>query len=284
MKPPPFEYHRAYSALEASRMLGELGEDAKLIAGGQSLVPMMNFRLAHPSALVDINTVEGLDYIRREGDVLAVGALTRHRTLEISRDTAVHDGFGVLPRAARWIGHHPIRTRGTVGGSIAHADAAAEWCMLARLFEAEIRLVSVRGERLAPVHTWFQGFLTNAAEPDEVVTEVRFRNPRRFGALTEYAQRAGDFAAAAVSTAFDVVGGRVAGLGLVLGGVSAEPLVVLEVAELAEGEPPGDALFRRIADAAAAAAGTDDYRRHLVTTLTQRALEEAHPVKETIRG
>ncbi|GAA1138919.1 FAD binding domain-containing protein [Nocardioides aquiterrae] len=284
MKPPPFEFHRAHSALEASRLLAELGENAKLIAGGQSLVPMMNFRLAHPAALVDINALSDLDYIRREGDVLAVGALTRHRTVETSRDAAVHDGFGVLPRAARWIGHRPIRTRGTVGGSLAHADGAAEWCMLARLFDAQIRLLSTRGERLASIDTWFQGFLGNDAEPDEVVTEVRFRRPRAFGALSEFAQRAGDFAAAAAAVAFDLEQGRVTRLGLVLGGVSTEPLLVEEAAELADGESPSDSLFRRVAEVAVAAADTDTYRRHLISTLVQRALREALAAEETSRG
>lgn len=284
MKPPPFEFHRAYSALEASRLLAELGADAKLIAGGQSLVPMMNFRLAHPTALVDLNAIGELDYIRRDGDVLAVGALTRHATVETSDDALVHDGFSLLPRAARWIGHYPIRTRGTLGGSIAHADGAAEWCMLARLFEAEIRLVSSRGERLASIDTWFQGFLGNTAEPDEVITEVRFRRPRAFGALTEFAQRSGDFATAAAAVAFDLEHGRVTGLGLVLGGVSTEPVVVSDATGLAEGEAPGDGLFRRIAEAAEVVAGADHYRRHLVSTLVQRALRDAHAAEETSHG
>jgi carbon-monoxide dehydrogenase medium subunit len=284
VKPPPFEYHRAYTALEASRLLAELGENAKLIAGGQSLVPMMNFRLAHPTALVDINTIGDLDYIRRDGDVLAVGALTRHVTLETSADATVQDGFGLLPRAARWIGHYPIRTRGTVGGSIAHADGAAEWCMLARLFEAEIRLVSSRGERLASIDTWFQGFLSNGAEPDEVVTEIRFRRPRAFGAMTEFALRSGDFATAAAAVAFDLQNGRVTGLGLVLGGVSTEPVVVDDGAGLAEGEVPSDRLFLRIAEAAEVVAGVDPYRRHLVSTLVQRALRDAYAAEEIGRG
>jgi len=104
MKPPPFEYHRAFSAQEAVVTLAELGEDAKILAGGQSLTPMMNFRLARPSALVDINNVAELDYIRRDGDVLRVGALTRHRTIELATGPEITDGFAVLPKAARWIG------------------------------------------------------------------------------------------------------------------------------------------------------------------------------------
>jgi DNA-binding GntR family transcriptional regulator len=138
VKPPSSECHRAYSARDAAELLSELGDEAKIIAGGQSLTPMMNFRLVHPTALVDVNHIPDLDYVRRTGDTLRVGALTRHRTLEMSRDPQAHDGFGLLPRAERWIGHCPIRTRGTLGGSIAHADATAEWCLLAALFDAEV--------------------------------------------------------------------------------------------------------------------------------------------------
>jgi carbon-monoxide dehydrogenase medium subunit len=275
VKPPPFEYHRAYSALEAAQLLSELGDDAKIIAGGQSLTPMMNFRLAHPTALVDVNHIPDLDYVRRTGDTLRVGALTRHRTLEMSRDPRVHDGFGLLPRAARWIGHYPIRTRGTLGGSIAHADATAEWCLLAALFDAEVQLVSTRGERVVAIDSWFQGFLGNGAEADEVVTEVRFNRPRRHGALTEFSRRAGDFAVAAAAVAFDLRDGVLHDVGVVLGGVASKPLRVPAAESLAEGLRPSPEALEPVAEAAAAAAETDDYHRHLIRTLVQRAFAEA---------
>ena len=145
MKPAPFAYHRAHSVAEAVALLAELGEEAKILAGGLSLVPMMNFRLARPSAVVDVSRIDGLSYLRAdagEADAggLRIGALTTHRTVETSRDPAVLNGFGVLPRSARWIGHYPIRSRGTFGGSIAHADPASEWCLLTVLLAARIVL------------------------------------------------------------------------------------------------------------------------------------------------
>src|ERR1700749_2787049 len=140
VKPAPFSYYRTRSVPETVARLAELGDGAKILAGGQSLVPMMNFRLARPGALGDGPRIPGLDYLRAGPDGLHVGALTRHRTIELCRDPAVLDGFAVLPAAARWIGHYPIRARGTLGGSIAHADPAAEWCLLAVLLGADIQL------------------------------------------------------------------------------------------------------------------------------------------------
>jgi carbon-monoxide dehydrogenase medium subunit len=282
VKPAGFEYHRAYSPPEIVEMLTALGEDAKILAGGQSLVPMMNFRLAHPSALVDINAVPGLDQVTREGDVLRVGALTRHRALETDTSAGVQDGFGLLPRAARWIGHYPVRSRGTVGGSIAHADPTAEWCLLARLFDAEIVVLGATGTRSIPSAEWFGGFLTTAAEPTEVVVETRFARPRRHGALQEYARRQGDFAVVAAAVAFDVVEGRCTDVSIVLGGVDSVPLRVPQAEAVVEGAPPGTTTWAEAARAAASAVspsgdlhGDPAYRRHLVQTLTARALAEA---------
>lgn len=282
MKPAPFEYHRAWTADEVVQTLTELGEDAKVIAGGQSLAPMMNFRLARPSALVDINTVTGLDYIEREGDELKVGALTRHRAVEINRDAGVLDGFGLLPRAARWIGHYPIRCRGTVGGSIAHSDPTAEWCLLARLYDAAIVVLGPDGTRSVPAQDWFTGFLTTSGAYNEMVVETRFARPRSHGALTEYARRRGDFAIAAVGVAFDVVDGRFSDVGIVLGGVASEPLRATEAEQLLEGAPAQEDSWDAAARSAAAGInppsdlnGDADYRRRLVDTLTRRAFAEA---------
>src|SRR5215471_12574163 len=136
LKPASFAFHRASSVPEAVALLGDLGDEAKILAGGLSLVPMMNLRLARPSALVDVTRIPGLSYLRPAADGLHIGALTSHRAIEMTRDPAVVAGYGVLPRSARWIGHYPIRARGTFGGSIAHADPASEWCLLALLLEA----------------------------------------------------------------------------------------------------------------------------------------------------
>src|SRR5262249_25578205 len=140
LKPASFAYHRAGSVPEAIALLAELGDEAKILAGGLSLVPLMNFRLAPPSAPVDLTPIPGLAYLRTNGAGLRIGALTTHRAIETTTDPAVLQNFGVLPRAARWIGHYPIRARGTFGGSIAHADPASEWCLLAVLLGAQVVL------------------------------------------------------------------------------------------------------------------------------------------------
>ncbi len=282
MKPPPFEYHRAFSAQEAVATLAELGEDAKILAGGQSLTPMMNFRLARPSALVDINNVAELDYVRRDGDVLRVGALTRHRTIELATGPDITDGFAVLPKAARWIGHYPIRTRGTIGGSIAHADPSAEWCLLARMFDAVIVVLGPDGSREIPAAEWFQGFLSTVCALDELVTEIVFPRPRRHAALTEFAQRQGDFGIAAAAVALEVTDGVCSDVSVVLGGVSGEPFRIPEIEEALAGEPAtastwasAGRMAAELATPSSDAHGSAAYRKHLVGTLTARAFGEA---------
>ena len=204
MKPAPFSYYRTRSVPETVARLAELGDGAKILAGGQSLVPMMNFRLARPAALVDVTRIPGLEYLRAGPDGLRIGALTRHRTVELCRDPAVLDGFGVLPRSARWIGHYPIRARGTFGGSIAHADPAAEWCLLAVLLGANVVLSGPSGMRTVPASEFFEGFYTTTAEPDEMLTELHFPRPARRAALTEFSQRQGDFAVVAAAVSVDL--------------------------------------------------------------------------------
>jgi aerobic carbon-monoxide dehydrogenase medium subunit len=281
VKPASFAYHRAGSVPEAVALLGELGDEAKILAGGLSLVPMMNFRLARPSALVDITRIPGLDYVTAGPDGLRVGALTRHRTIELCQDPAVLDGFGVLPRSARWIGHYPIRARGTLGGSIAHADPAAEWCLLAVLLNARIQLTGPSGQRTVPVQEFFEGFYTTTAEPDEMITEIHFPVPARRAALTEFAQRQGDFAVVAAAVSIDPGGhGTCRSLRVVLGGVGPLPHIV-DTSALA-GQPATAATWRAAGELAAAQIdppadghGTGGYRKRLAATLTERALAEA---------
>ena len=290
MKPAPFTYHVAHDVAEAVALLTELGEDAKVLAGGQSLVPMMNLRLARPSALVDITRIPGLDYLRAGPDGLHVGALTRHRTVETAQDPAVLAGFGVLQRSARWIGHYPIRSRGTFGGSIAHGDSTAEWCILAVLLGAQIVLAGPGGQRQVGAGDFFEGFFTIAAEPEEVITEVWFPAPAPHAALTEFAPRQGDFATVAAAVSVDL-GNAAAADGrpgaavlrrarIVLGGVSPAPFVV-DATSLA-GQPAAPATWREAGELAAAQIDPPDdesgdarYRRRLSATLVSRALAEA---------
>jgi carbon-monoxide dehydrogenase medium subunit len=282
MKPAPFRYYRARSADEAVSLLAELGDDAKLIAGGQSLVAMMNFRLARPAALVDIGRLAELRYVRVHDGELRIGALALHRDLEQLTGPSLLAGFGMLPRAARYIGHYAIRAAGTFGGSIAHADPAAEWCMAALLFDAQIVAHGPGGDRVIPAASFFKGFLETALHPDEMIIEVRLPAPRPGAAISEFARRHGDFAIVAVAAAVDSEDGACRDARVVLGGVAgtvqravgaeaaligsgldADAIAAAAERAAAETDPPGDIH------------GSAEYRRHLVQVLTARAIGEA---------
>jgi carbon-monoxide dehydrogenase medium subunit len=282
VKPAPFAYRRAEDLDHALELLGEHGDEAKVVAGGQSLVAVMNLRLSRPSMLVDIDRVPGLAYVLPTEGHLRVGALTRHRHVE--QYPGVLDGFELLPRAARHIGHLPIRTRGTFGGSIAHADPAAEWVLLAVLLDAQVVLRSRAGERVVDARDFFHGFFMTAAAPDELVTEVRFPRPAHRSAITEFARRHGDFAVVSAAVALDVDdAGRVCRPAIALGGVASVPLRLPSAEAMLDGEPPREKLLDEVARVAAAAFddppadqnGDAHYRRHLARTLVRRALEEA---------
>ncbi len=292
MKPAPFAYHRAHSVGEAVALLAELGDEAKILAGGLSLVPMMNFRLARPAALIDVTRIEGLSYLRpdpagpgSQGGGLRIGALTTHRAVETSRDPAVLSGFGVLPRSARWIGHYPIRSRGTFGGSIAHADPASEWCLLAVLLGAQVILTGPRGRRAVPAAGFFLGYYTTAASPDEMITELSFPQVAPGAVLTEFAQRQGDFAIVAAAVSADISGGVCRSARVVLGGVGPRPVQVN--ADALAGQPASASTWQAMGEHAASQIdppedthGSAEYRRRLTATLVSRALAEASEVIE----
>jgi aerobic carbon-monoxide dehydrogenase medium subunit len=282
VKPAAFDYHRVDRVEDALDRLAELGEDAKVLAGGQSLVAMMNFRLVRPPALVDITRIPDLDYVARDGDVLRIGALTSHREIELLRDPDLVGGYELLPWAARWVGHYPIRARGTFGGSVAHADPAAEWCLLALLLDATIVATGPEGEREIPAADFFLGFFTTALEPGELLTEVRFPRPRQRAALHEFARRHGDFAIVAVAVAVDVDGDKLADVRVVIGGVDEVPLRIEAAEQALEGAAPGAEAFAEAGRAAAAAVdpssdvhGSARYRKDLTDVLVRRALAEA---------
>ncbi len=275
MKPAQFDYHRARDVQGAVRMLTELGEDAKIIAGGQSLVAMMNFRLARPGHLVDVGGLDALRYIRREPDGLHIGALTTHHEVEIDD---LGPDFAVLRDAMRWVGHYPIRTRGTVGGSIAHADATAEWCLLAILLDAHIVVESVRGRRSVDADSFFFGFYATDLAHDEMIVEIVFPIAAPHAAVTEFAERQGDFAIVAAAVALDLQGVEVVGGRVALAGVGPVPVR----------SPDGEAVlasggtFAECADAVAASLELEDegmftaeYRRTLVRTLVADACGDA---------
>jgi aerobic carbon-monoxide dehydrogenase medium subunit len=284
VKPAPFAYHRAHSVVEAVALLTELGDEAKILAGGLSLVPMMNFRLARPSALIDVTKIAGLSYLRADATGLRIGALTTHRTVETSRDPGVRNDYGVLPRSARWIGHYPIRSRGTFGGSIAHADPASEWCLLAVLLDAQVVLAGPAGNRSVPAAEFFQGYYTTAAGPDEMVTELWFPHPERHAVLTEFAPRQGDFAVVAAAVSVKISDGVCRSGRVVLGGVGARPVRV-EAGPLA-GQPAVPQTWQAMGEHAARQVDPPDdthasseYRRRLTATLVSRALAEASELR-----
>ena len=281
MKPASFTYHRARDVAETLALLAELGDEAKILAGGQSLVAMMNFRLARPAALIDITRIPGLNYLRAGPDGLRIGALTPHRAVETTRDPAVLDGFGVLQRSAHWIGYYPIRVRGTFGGSVAHADPASEWCLLAVLLEASIVLHGPDGQRILPATEFFLGTYETAADPGEMITEIWFPRPAWQAVLTEFAQRQGDFAIVAAAVSLQVTDGVCDAARIVLGGVSSLPLL-LDTSDLA-GQPATPQTWQEAGELAAAAIdppsdghASGDYRKKLAATLVSRALAEAN--------
>ena len=281
MKPAVFSYRRVDTPEEAVAALVELGEDAKLIAGGQSLVPMMNFRLARPEALVDISRLDQLRYVRPDGDGgLCIGALTLHRDLE-RLSGPLGDGCSILPQAARHIGHYTIRAAGTFGGSLAHADPASEWCMVALLLDAEITLLGPAGERTVAAADFFKGFLETDLGADEMIVEVRLRCPE-LASIQEVCRRQGDFAVVAAAVALRTGDGRCTDARVVLGGVAGSALRIRAAEAALVGERFSEGSFQ----AAAAVAATDisppadlngppEYRRHLVRVLVRRALAEA---------
>jgi len=280
VKPAPFAYHRADSVAQAVTLLAGLGDEAKILAGGQSLVPMMNLRLARPTALVDVTRIPGLSYLRSSADGLHIGALTPHRAIETAHDPMVAAGFGVLPRSAPWIGHYPIRARGTFGGSIAHADPASEWCMLALLLEANVVLEGPAGQRVLPAAEFLQGYYTTAAAPDEMITEVWFPRPAPRAALTEFAERQGDFAVVAAAVSLEVADGVCRSARVVLGGVG--PLPVQVATGAVAGQPATAQTWRAMGEHAASQIeppsdthGSSAFRKQLAATLVSRALAEA---------
>ncbi|MGP3991546.1 FAD binding domain-containing protein [Streptomyces sp. 3N207] len=289
MKPAAFTYHKAHDVADAIGLLSRLsadGEDPKLIAGGQSLIPMMSFRLARPTSLVDLGPLRrdpAATSIQLDGAGLRIGALATHRSVELATAQLGPD-FDVLARSMRWVGHLPIRSRGTVAGSIVHGDATAEWCLLALLLDAVIVAEGPSGTREIAAEDMFQGFYATAIEPDEVVTEVLFTHRAPRSALTEFARRHGDFAVvdAAVSLGSPGPDGSLTGGRVVLGGVAPAPVRVPEAEQVLVGGTPGPELFAACADAAAQAidppedaAGTAHYRRRLTRTMVKQALEQA---------
>ncbi|MEU9017792.1 xanthine dehydrogenase family protein subunit M [Actinomadura sp. NPDC048394] len=225
MKPPSFEYHVPGDVDEAVGLLAELGEDAKAIAGGQSLVPMLALRLANPEHLVDLRRLDGLRGVEERGATVRIGAGTTQAA--VARSAEVARSVPLMARATPLIGHFQIRNRGTVGGSLAHADAAAEYPAVVLALDAELQAVSPRGTRTIPAGDFFTGLWSTALDEDELLTAIDLpvRRGRSGFAIEEFARRGGDFAIAGAAVAVEVDdAGRVARCGIGLFGLGSTPL------------------------------------------------------------
>lgn len=282
MKPAPFDYCCPESVGETLAILQGQGGDAKLMAGGQSLVPMLNFRVVRPALIIDISRLLELDYVRERADGgLDIGALTRHRVLETSPLVAAR--FPVIGEAMRHVAHLAIRNRGTLGGSLSHADPAAELPMLALLLDATLVATSTRGERRIPASAFFLGPLTNALKEDELVVRVELPGLSHNGwAFDEFSRRAGDFALAAVGVLLDVADGRVRAARVAMMGVGDTPLRRPDAEAVLLGSDLGPDVIERAAVAASESLeplqdlqASPAFRRHLAAVLTRRVLHKA---------
>jgi CO/xanthine dehydrogenase FAD-binding subunit len=283
MKPAPFEYHAVSSLDAALELLEQYGEDAKILAGGQSLVPMMNFRLVRPKYLIDINYVGSLSYIRQSNGHLHIGAMTRHRELE--RSPLVEQRNGLLVEGVRLIGHGAIRSRGTVGGSIAHADPTAELPTMLAALDGSVKVARRGGDRIIPWSEFFVTYFTTALEQGEICTEVIVPSPgpRMGWAFEEFTLRHGDFALVGAAVVLEIdAAHRCSAASLAIGGAGPVPVrakqaeaflmgqqltpqLMAEAGRLVSGEvePEGDLH------------ASEQFRRHLAGTMATRALVRA---------
>lgn len=280
MKPAPFEYHAPTTLDEALDILASTGADAAPLAGGQSLTPLMNLRLARPAHIVDINRIGGLDHLGQDNGRLRVGALVRHADME--RSSVVREHLPVVATVVPLIGYPAIRHRGTVVGSLAHADPAAEWPSLALALDAEITLVRTGSQRQVAAEGFFTTTLTTIKEPDELLTEVSFRTDFDACGFYEFARRHGDFAIIAAVVALELEGDSIADARIALAGAADRPLRVNEAEDAIRGEPLTAETAVRAGEVAREAVepledihGSSDYRRDLVEVAVDRAMKRA---------
>jgi aerobic carbon-monoxide dehydrogenase medium subunit len=281
MKPAPFTHHAPKTLDEALRLLAVYApQDGRVLAGGQSLVPIMAFRLAKPAHLIDINGVVGLDKVTSDGQALSIGACVRHAAFHKS---VVDNPLGkMLSVVAHHIAHYPIRMRGTFCGSLAHADPASEWCLVAATLDATLVARNTHGERLIEAADFFQGIMTTTLKEDELLAEARLpllAKDAKFG-FNEFNRRAGDFAMAAALVTYRLQGDKIADARVGVGGAEPSPRRIANVEAALDGQAPGDKAFRAAAEAAASAIEpledhqtNGDYRRDLVRAVVRRALE-----------
>ncbi len=283
MKPAPFARHVPRTINEAVSALARYApDDGRIVAGGQSLVPIMAFRMARPAHLIDINEIAELQRLAVEDGALSIGACVRHAAFH---KPVVGGPLGMmLSYVVRHIAHYPIRTRGTFCGSLAHADPSSEWCLVAATLDAELIAKSERGERRIAASDFLEGIMSTSLAEDELLTQARLpllAADVRFG-FYEFSRRAGDYAMAAALVTYRLVDGAMADARVGVGGAEDRPRRMAEAEAVLNGCAPDDKLFRAAADAAAGAVDplediqtSADYRRDLVRAVTRRALEHS---------
>jgi aerobic carbon-monoxide dehydrogenase medium subunit len=282
MKPPPFSYHDPKTVAETIELLGRL-ENAKLLAGGQSLMPMLNMRFVLPDHIIDLNLVEGLSYIRENNGAIEIGAMTRQRDLEFS--DVLRAQFPIMHEALLQVGHRQTRNRGTIGGSLCHLDPAAELVSLATGYDATVIVVGPNGQREVPFGEFPVAYMTPAIEPNEVVTAVRFPRwaPDHTYAFIEFSRRHGDFAITSSAVLMQTdARGKIARASVTIGGMGTAPSRARELEQSITGQAPSAELFRDACESCRKLEAIDDihapasYRQHLAAVLSRRALEKAH--------
>ncbi|MEH2557619.1 carbon-monoxide dehydrogenase medium subunit [Bradyrhizobium algeriense] len=281
MKPAPFAYHRPASMPEAIALLARLG-DAKLLAGGQSLVPMLNMRFISPDHLIDISRIEQLAFHELTDDALHIGAMTRQA--ELLASPLVRRHCPLLAEALVHVGHQQTRSRGTIGGSLCHLDPAAEIPLVALALDATLTVVGAKGERKVPMNDWPAGYMMPELAADEILTAIRMPNvqPDEGHAFIEFARRRGDFAIVAVAAVLRIgQDGRISSAAIALGGMGGAAFRLRDAEHFLVGELPRLSEIRRAAHAVAHVDVSDDayytgaYRRHLGEVLVERALLRA---------
>ena len=282
MKLPPFDYEAPHTVSEAVELLAEHGDEASVLAGGQSLIPLLALRLARPAVLIDINGLEELSGVSAADGWLAMGAMTREYMAEESHSVA--EAVPLLAAALPFIGHEAIRSRGTVGGSLAHADPAAELPAVARALDAEFVVRGPSGDRIIPAAEWFEGYLTTSRQPDELLVEVRFpaAEPGTGVSFQEVARRHGDFAIVGLAASLVLAGGAISDARLAFSGLSDVPVRAAAAEDLLVGQRPSAELFDEAARRATADVdppddlyGSSDYRKTVAAALVRRGLRAA---------
>ena len=282
MKLPPIEYEAPKTVSEAVDLLAEHQDEASVLAGGQSLIPLLALRLARPAVLIDINGIDELCGVSAADDRVVIGAMTRDYVAEESETIA--DAVPLLAAALPMVGHEAIRSRGTIGGSLAHADPAAELPALARALDAELVVCGQSGERVVPAAEWFEGYLTTSRRPDELLTQVRFPAAERGTGISfqEVARRHGDFAIVGLAASLTLSGGAISDARLAFAGISDVPVRATGAEDLLVGEGPSPELFDEAArratddsDPPADVHGSPEYRRKVAAALVRRGLQAA---------